>query len=171
MHSPSGWEDKNTLKNVLPYLLETFNYKDIPWWFDPFTYLTSLIDLYNIHDPFSNPVCLFLSKSGIIEKFTLIFNECLARKRKDAGTLEVINKLVRFFASYSAFDEGGRYFLLENKSLLGYLEGSIQSHLATLKKFQEYLPTLLESTSSQNPLEIPQLYDSGSVLSLSLIHI
>lgn len=52
---------------------------------------------------------------------------------------------------------------------MGYLEGSIQSHLATLKKFQEYLPTLLESTSSQNPLEIPQLYDSGSVLSWLLL--
>lgn len=46
-NSTTSWRDTKTVRQILPFLLNTFDFKSIPWWFDPFDNLIKLIEVYN----------------------------------------------------------------------------------------------------------------------------
>ncbi|GAV49259.1 hypothetical protein ZYGR_0N06660 [Zygosaccharomyces rouxii] len=168
LNEPEVWQQKQRLKQILPYLVDSFNYQSLPWWFDPFDRLNSLIELYHRHEPLSNPVISFLSKTNVVYGLLTLFSQCLSLKYQNNSTLRSLTKFIRLCASLSAFDELYRSLLLEEKPLIHHLENGMEKHLNLLQEFllNKQLIMHLEGDDS---LSLPPLYDSEITMAWLLL--
>lgn len=162
------WKQKQRLKQILPYLVESFNYDPLPWWFDPFDKLNGLIELYHRHEPLNNPVISFLSKTNVAYGLLTLFSQCLSLKYQNDSTLRSLTKFIRLCASLSAFEESYRSLLLEDKALIHHLVNGLESHLNLLKEFllnKEQIRYLEGDTT----YSLPPLYDSEITMAWLLL--
>lgn len=164
----SVWDQKQRLKQFLPYLVDSINYQPLPWWFDPFDILDSLIEIYHIHEPLDNPVIVFLSKTNVMYGLLTVFVECLSLKHQDQSSLRCVTKFIKLCASFAAYDELYRSLLLETKSLLHHLEHGMESHLKLLKEFLSHKEMIVESCEGDEEI-MPPLYDSQLVVAWLLL--
>lgn len=158
-----AWDQKQRLKQILPYLVDCLNFQPLPWWFDPFEILDSLIEIYHMHEPLDNPVIMFLSKTNVMYGLLTLFAECLSLKHQVKSSLRSTTKFVKLCASFAAYDELYRSLLLEQKPLLSHLEFGMETHLKLLKKFLAYQPVIMESCRDEAG-SFPPLYDTELVV-------
>lgn len=167
-HEPRYWQRRQKLRQLLPYLIECFNYDCLPWWFDPFERLNSIIELYHKHEPLNNPVISFLSKTNVVYGLLTLFSQCLSLKSQNASSLDVLTKFIRLCASFSAFDELYRSLLLEEKPLIHHLENGMENHLNLLKEFL-LNRQLIVHLEGNGVLALPPLYDSEITMAWLLL--
>ena len=161
------WDQKQRVKQILPYLVDCLNYQPLPWWFDPFDTLDSLIELYHMHEPLDNPVIIFLSKTNIMYGLLTLFADCLSLKQQSRSSLRSTTKFIKLCASFAAYDELYRSLLLEQKSLLHHLEFGMETHLKLLKDFLSHKQVIMDSCDKAEML--PPLYDSQLVVAWLLL--
>lgn len=162
------WEQKQKLKQILPYLVDCLNFQPLPWWFDPFETLNSLIELYHRHEPLNNPVITFLSKTNVMYGLLTLLSQCLSLKQQNKSSLNSITKFVKLCASFAAFDELYRSLLLEQKFLLHHLEFGMETHLRLLKEFLSHKQVIMD-LEGHNSLPLPPLYDNEITMSWLLL--
>lgn len=168
LNRPKFWQQKQRLKQILPYLVDSFNYQPLPWWFDPFDRLNSLIELYHRHEPLNNPVISFLSKTNVVYGLLTLFSQCLSLKYQNNSTLRSLTKFIRLCASLSAFDELYRSLLLEEKALIHHLENGMEEHLNLLEEFL-LNKELIIHLEGDDALSLPPLYDSEITIAWLLL--
>ncbi|AQZ13276.1 VID28 (YIL017C) [Zygosaccharomyces parabailii] len=167
-HEPNYWQQRQKLRQLLPYLIECFNYDPLPWWFDPFERLNSLIDLYHLHEPLNNPVISFLSKTNVVYGLLTLFSQCLSLKSQNSSSIKILTKFIKLCASFSAFDELYRSLLLEEKPLIHHLENGMENHLNLLKEFL-LNKQLIMHLEGKDALALPPLYDSDITMAWLLL--
>lgn len=169
LKEPEVWQEKQRLKQILPYLMDSFNFQPLPWWFDPFDRLNSLIELYHRHEPLNNPIISFLSKTNIVYGLLTLFSECLSLKYQNNSTLRSLTKFIRLCASLSAFDELYRSLLLEEKALIHHLENGMENHLNLLEEFLLNKQLIIHLEGDNEDLSLPPLYDSEITITWLLL--
>lgn len=150
------------LKQWLPYLVESFNYDDIPWWFDPFDALTAVIDLHNETTPINNPVTEYLFRTNVLHGLVTLFAKCLCLKYHNRGSNKTVAKFIKLFGSITSYDEKCRALLLEDKALLQHLECGLETHLELLNSFLRYIPDIRSSMENE---DLSPLHTSDVTLS------
>lgn len=158
-NSTTSWRDTKTVRQILPFLLNTFDFKSIPWWFDPFDNLIKLIEVYNKKMPGGNPVVTFLRKSNLVHGFMELFFIELGEPPSSNGHQKRMTQYIRFFAYCSAFDENYRLELLKNNILIKQLKHDIKEHITLLQDFLNNIDMLASMTH-----EFPALYNSAKVV-------
>lgn len=155
----NAWSQKQRLNQILPYLVDCLNYKPLPWWYDPFNALNSLIELYHRHEPSNNPVILFLSKTNVMYGLLTLFADCLSLKYQNKHSLRSTTRFITLCASFAAYDEVYRLLLLEQKPLLNHLEFGLEKHLRILEDFLAHKKVIFDSGDA-SPLKLPPFYDN-----------
>ncbi|QLG73803.1 hypothetical protein HG535_0F03140 [Zygotorulaspora mrakii] len=168
LEQENKWQDKKWLQLYLPYLVDTLNFSNIPWWFDPFENLILLIDLYHKHEPLNNPVITFLTKTNVMYGLLTLFAQCLSLKTQSRSSMNCTTKFIRLCASFAAYDELYRTLLLEQKFLLHHLEFGLESHLKLLKQFLAYRDKIIE-LEGPGVLNLPPIYDKETVMAWLLL--
>lgn len=163
-----AWSQKQRLNQVLPYLVDCLNFQPLPWWFDPFETLTSLIELYHRHEPSNNPVIIFLSKTNVIYGLLTLFADCLSLSYHNGHTLRTTTSFIKLCASFAAYDELYRSLLLEQKPLLSHLESGLESHLFLLEEFLDCKRYLVDSEDPKSS-NLPPLYDNEIAMAWLLL--
>lgn len=164
----NAWNHKQRLHQTLPYLVDCLNFQPLPWWFDPFDTLNSLIELYHRHEPSSNPVIIFLSKTNMMYGLLTLFADCLSLKYQNKYSLRSTTRFIKLCASFAAYDELYRSLLLEQKSLLNHLESGLERHLELLEEFLARKQILFDS-QDDNSGNLPPLYDSELAMAWLLL--
>ncbi|CCD23208.1 glucose-induced degradation complex subunit VID28 NDAI_0B01740 [Naumovozyma dairenensis CBS 421] len=183
------WKSLKTLKSLLPFILESFDYDSIPWWYDPFDVLLQLISLYNDNNmntnvnidtinnitpvKTANPMVFLLSKVDMIDKFLTIFRNCLkielkSKDRKNYHISKTLTKIVKIFAALSSNDDFYRSLLLKHNAFIISLEDSLQTHIKLIDQFELNSKQFISIADLNQHL--PSFYDSKLILSwLSLL--
>ncbi|QLQ80522.1 hypothetical protein HG537_0D05220 [Torulaspora globosa] len=164
----NAWSQKQRLHQALPYLVDCLNFQPLPWWFDPFDTLNSLIELYHRHEPSNNPVIIFLSETNMMYGLLTLFADCLSLKYQNKYSLRSTTRFIKLCASFAAYDELYRSLLLEQKSLLNHLEFGLERHLGLLEEFLARKQILFDSLD-ENSGCLPPLYDSELAMAWLLL--
>lgn len=122
----------------LPYLIDSFNYNEIPWWFNPLEALKDLVVYFNDKDPLNNKILDFLYKTDIINGLIVAFCKCLSLKSQSQSLLKTISIFLGLFAAVSSYDEKFRLLLLDHTSILEHLEVALKKHLDLLTSFLKH---------------------------------
>ncbi|CAB4255750.1 similar to Saccharomyces cerevisiae YIL017C VID28 Protein involved in proteasome-dependent catabolite degradation of fructose-1,6-bisphosphatase (FBPase) [Maudiozyma barnettii] len=130
-----AWRDTKTVNQLMPFLLKTFDSKCVPWWFDPFHNLITLLELYNQKMPGGNPVVGFLKRTNLIHGFMDLFFEKLKKSNGSKTNQNLLIQFIKFSACCSAFDEIYRLELLKNVFLMDQLKRDIEGHIILLEDF------------------------------------
>ncbi|KAL3232956.1 hypothetical protein RNJ44_04872 [Nakaseomyces bracarensis] len=160
MQIENTWQKKQAILKILPYLLDLFNQQPIPPWFDLFETLIQLIELYNKHEPMSNPIIGFLSKSNMLYGILGLFFECMSLNKQTDASIKTLTKCVKFCATFAANDEKYRSLLLEHKFLLTNLEFGLELHLSLLNEFLSCQEQFKNGNFVTQMNGLPALYDS-----------
>ncbi|CAI4064809.1 hypothetical protein SKDZ_09G1440 [Saccharomyces kudriavzevii ZP591] len=153
------WEDSRTLEKILPYLVESFNYDPLPWWFDPFDILDSLVVLYNEITPMNNPVLTTLAHTNVIFCILSRFAQCLSLPQQNESTLRTTTKFIKLCASFAASDEKYRLLLLNDTLLLNHLEYGLESHITLIQDFISLKDEIRETVIETHSMSLPPIYD------------
>ncbi|CAI4404473.1 CDG_1a_G0027180.mRNA.1.CDS.1 [Saccharomyces cerevisiae] len=163
------WEDTRTLEKILPYLVKSFNYDPLPWWFDPFDMLDSLIVLYNEITPMNNPVLTTLAHTNVIFCILSRFAQCLSLPQHNEATLKTTTKFIKICASFAASDEKYRLLLLNGTLLLNHLEYGLESHITLIQDFISLKNEIKETTTESHSMCLPPIYDHDFVAAWLLL--
>ncbi|CCH63155.1 hypothetical protein TBLA_0J01600 [Henningerozyma blattae CBS 6284] len=147
------------LRQFLPELFKCFEYQDLPWWFDPFDTINSLLEAYNVSHTRNNPILKFLTNTNIIQSLLSLFSQCLSLPYQTNDTLKTITKFIRLSSLISYHDEAYRTFFLKNDNFLNHLENSLDNHLDILKDFLSNEDQLRDLVSNKG-ITLPPIYDS-----------
>lgn len=153
---------KNTkrLKEFLPYLVDCFNLKNIPWWYDPFEILNSLLNTYNKVNPKNNPVLNILTNTNIIKSLLALFAQCLSLKYQTNDSIKTLTKFINLSSSITAYDETYRIYFLKNKKFINHLKFAFENHLMLTKNFldnkQDFYQYYIDNEKNE---ELPPFYD------------
>ncbi|CAI4065601.1 hypothetical protein SUVZ_09G1400 [Saccharomyces uvarum] len=153
------WEDSRTLEKILPYLVESFNYDPLPWWFDPFDSLDSLVVLYNETTPMNNPVLATLAHTNVVFCILSRFSQCLSLPQQNESSLRTTTKFIKLCASFAASDEKYRLLLLNDKLLLNHLEYGLESHITLIQDFISLKDDIRETVVETHFMCLPPIYD------------
>lgn len=160
MQIENTWHKKQAILKILPYLLDLFNQQPIPPWFDLFETLIQLIELYNKHEPMSNPIIGFLSKSNMLYGILGLFFECMSLNKQTDASIKTLTKCVKFCATFAANDEKYRSLLLEHKFLLTNLEYGLELHLSLVSEFVDCQDEFKNGIFASQMNGLPALYDA-----------
>ena len=158
-NSVNSWRDTKTIRQVMPFLLKIFDFKCIPWWFDPFDTLLKLMEIYNRKMPGGNPVVTFLKRTNLVHGFMELFFIELGKQPNLTGQQTRMTQFIHFFAYCSAFDENYRIEILKNNTLILQLKQDIKEHITLLQDFLSNVEMLASMTK-----EFPALYNSTKVV-------
>ena len=159
-------EKQLPLQLLLPHLVESFNYDNIPWWFDPFEILTQLVEYYNENNPLNNPVSNFLYGTKLTNGIIQLLAKYLSLSQQTSDTVVVVHKLIKLCASLTSYDEKTRKLLLVDKAILHHAEAGLESHLKLVSDFLEHKNNHINSLKG---VSLPPFYDSDITLSWVLL--
>ena len=158
-NSANSWRDTKTIRQIMPFLLKIFEFRCIPWWFDPFDILLELMKIYNKKMPGGNPVVTFLRRTNLVHGFMELFFIELGQPPNSEGYQTRMTQFIRFFAYCSAFDENYRIEVLKNTTLIKQLKKDIKEHITLLQDFLNNIEMLASMTQ-----KFPALYNSTKVV-------
>ncbi|SCU81074.1 LAMI_0B04698g1_1 [Lachancea mirantina] len=164
--SPNNTLPRQSLRLIIPALVQTFNYYNLPCSFDPFEILTGLINIYNETEPLNNPITDFLYRTDLVNGIVYMLSKCLSLDQQNQSSITVLAKFIRLCACLTSFDEKCRTLLLEDKNILLHAERGLESHLILLRAFVSYKGDLNEPLSES---DLPPLHDSELTLSWLLL--
>lgn len=154
-----AWHDTKTINQIMPYLMQTFDSKILPWCFDPFENLIRLMEIYNTKVPMANPVIGFLKKTNLVNGFMELFFRSLRITERSYSTTKTLTQFIRLFACCTAFDEGYRFELLKNEVLTSQLKDCLKEHIGLLRDFIANRDIFIDL--NQN---LPQLHNSETIV-------
>ncbi|CCF55704.1 hypothetical protein KAFR_0A02680 [Kazachstania africana CBS 2517] len=161
----NSYKDKQLLSQLLPQVIDSFNFTNLPWWYDPFEVLIDLLNFYNTINPMGNPVLEFIKDTNFTGGLVLIFFQCLVLKTYTKDIVVTMTKFIKLFAAIASFDENYRIQLLDNSDVIRHLEFAMDNHVNLLNDFISKRKLLMEIGE-----DLPQMYDAELIIAwLSLL--
>lgn len=153
---------KRRLRQLLPFLIETFNIQPLPSWFDPFDLLYRLLKLYSTVNPTNNPVTNYLSDTNLINGILNLFAQCLSLEKQTTASLKTVNNLIKICAVVSAYDDQYRSLLLEEPLILNHLEHGLRFHITLQEQFLSHKRLIRDMAADIfiEDCELPAFHDS-----------
>lgn len=156
--------DTQMLNQYLPYLFNVINFKYVPFWFDPFDILISLLDLFNSTNKLNNPITLFLQNSNLHQSLLHLFSKCVSLDKYNENEMVTTIKIIKLWASLSAYDELTRITVISIPNILQQLQNGLQQHFKLLNEFMDFYQEI-KNDPQVNLGKIPCLYDSEITIS------
>lgn len=151
--------DTQMLNQYLPYLFNVINIKNVPFWFDPFDILISSLDLFNKTNKLNNPITLFLQNSNLHQTLLHLLSKCVSLENYSETEMITTIKIIKLWASLSAYDELTRITVISIPNILQRLQKGLQNHTLLLQKFIDFYKEI-ENDPEINLAKLPCLYDN-----------